>query len=139
MLKLEVSWPCGWGTTQRPVLTLWWCWLNRSHCSLSQSKNRHRTAICGIFSLHFWDHDFKGREAKQEVSGRIREVNFELGTKHLACKFLNCHHSTKYDVNSTRNPQKGDNGNFCLHLWELRMPHLKYHSTLADRNTTTLV
>ena len=39
-----------------------------------------------VFSLHFWDHDFKDREAKQETSDRTLEVDFELGTKHLACK-----------------------------------------------------
>ena len=31
-----------------------------------------------------------------------------------------------------RKPKKGDNDNFCLHLWELWMPHLKYLSTVAN-------
>ena len=29
------------------------------------------------------------------------------------------------------NPQKSDNDNICLHLWELWMPHLKYLSTVV--------
>ena len=51
MLKLDASWPCVWGTAQLSVLTLWWCWQNRSHCNLSQSKPRNRTAICGNFQF----------------------------------------------------------------------------------------
>ena len=34
-----------------------------------------------VFSLHFWDHDFKDGETKQEASGRTLEVNFELGLR----------------------------------------------------------
>ena len=69
--------------------TLWWCWLNRSHCSLSQSKTGTAQQFVNVFSLHFWDHGFKDREAKQEASGRTLEVNLELGTKHLGSS--GCH------------------------------------------------
>ena len=34
-------------------------------------------------------------------------------------------------------PQKDDNDNVYLHLWELWMPHLKHSSTVADRAATT--
>ena len=55
---------------------------------LSQSKAGTAQQFLKMFSLHFWDHGFKDREAKQEASGRTLEVNFELGTKHLACKYF---------------------------------------------------
>ena len=40
-----------------------------------------------------------------------------------------------------RKRQKGDNDNFCLHLWELWMPHLYKvpFSTAGDGSATTLV
>ena len=41
-----------------------------------------------VFSLHIWDHDFKDREAKQEVSGRTLEVNSEIGTRHFTRKLF---------------------------------------------------
>ena len=76
VLKLYASWLCVWGTAQRPVLALWWCWLNRSHCSLKQSKTGTAQQFVEVFS---WDHHFKDREAKKEASGKTLEVNFESG------------------------------------------------------------
>ena len=121
------------------MLTLWWCWLNRSHCSLSQSKTGIAQQFVEVFSLHFGDHDFKDREAKQEASGRTLDLRSILSLEQSIspAKFLNCHHSTTYDVNITRNLQKGDNENVCLHLWELWMPHLQSLSTVADRRDNT--
>ena len=54
---------------QHSVPTLWWCWLNRSHCNLNQSKTGTAQQFVEVFSLLFWDHDFKDREAKQDASG----------------------------------------------------------------------
>ena len=41
----------------------------------------------------------------------------------------------------SRKPQKGDNDNFCLHLWELWMPHLKYllHCGRKKRDNTRAI
>ena len=61
---------------------------------------------------------------------------FWVRNKASRPQFFNSHHSTPYDVNITRKPQKGDNDNVCLHLWELWMPHLKYLSIVADRSAT---
>ena len=40
-----------------------------------------------VFSLHFRGHLFKDKEAEQEAPGRTLEVDFELGSQHLARKF----------------------------------------------------
>ena len=67
MLKLDASWPCVWGTAQLCALTLWWCWLNRSHCNLSQSKTRSRTAISGSFQTALLEPS-KGQQRQHLVS-----------------------------------------------------------------------
>ena len=74
-----------------------------------------------------------GTKQHQKNLHKIRRKIRPSGSK------MNC--KIRHKSPDNKKPQRGDNANFCLHLWEFWMPHLKYlfHSGRRKRDNRNAI